>query len=308
MLLFKATPAIRGNDTDQQALLQFKAKITGDQLNVMETWNSSIHFCQWHGVTCGHKHRRVTKLELQFLKLSGSLSPYIGNLSFLRELNLGGNNFYNQIPQEIGHLIKLEILDLTNNSIRGEIPSNLSACSELTIIGMRGNQLTGEIPASLGLLSNLKYLSFHNNSLKWSIPPSLGNLSSLEVLALTRNALTGIIPEALGQLTNLSFFAVATNSISQILVFDIGGNKIQGTLPSNLGISMPYLEFFSVGGNQVSGQIPISITNATDLNVLQFSLNRFNGNVPSLEKLDKLISLQLGVNHLGHGREGQHSF
>ncbi|KAL4386173.1 hypothetical protein GQ457_09G029590 [Hibiscus cannabinus] len=140
-----ATPAVRGNDSDQQALLHFKAKITGDQLKIMESWNTSIHFCQWPGVTCGRKHWRVTRLELPFLKLSGSLSPYIGNLSFLMELNLSGNSFYNQIPQEIGRLRRLETLALVNNSFSGEIPSNLSTCSKLTRVYMTGNQLTGEI-------------------------------------------------------------------------------------------------------------------------------------------------------------------
>ncbi|PPS18635.1 hypothetical protein GOBAR_AA01937 [Gossypium barbadense] len=209
-LLGLADTVLSGNATDKQALLEFKAKITGDQLKVMESWNSSIHFCQWHGVTCGRKHQRVTKLELQSLKLSGSLSPHIGNMSFLRVLNLMDNSFYNQIPQSIGGLRRLETLYLTNNSISGEIPSNLSSCSKLTIVRMAGNRLTGEIPAFLGFLSNLKVLSCYNNSLRGSIPPSLGNLSSLEELALTYNALDGIIPETLGRLTNLSIFLASS--------------------------------------------------------------------------------------------------
>ncbi|TYG51681.1 hypothetical protein ES288_D10G279300v1 [Gossypium darwinii] len=313
--LVTASPVVRGNGTDQHALLQFKTKVTGDPLKIMESWNISIHFCQWHGVTCGRKHQRVTKLDLQFLKLSGSLSPYIGNLSFLRGLNLADNSFYNQIPQEIGRLRRLETLQLTNNSIRGEIPSNLSACSKLTLVDMRSNQLAGEIPASLGLLSNLKFLNFANNSLKGSIPPLFGNLSSLEVLSLAINALSATIPEALGQLTNFSFFSIYGNAISgnfpmsifnlsKIRSFDIGANKIQGTLHSDLGITMPSIEFFSVAGNQISGQIPISISNASNLNVLLFNDNRLSGNVPSLEKLDKLVNLGLGKNHFGHGKEG----
>ncbi|KAG8480053.1 hypothetical protein CXB51_025164 [Gossypium anomalum] len=320
--VFSKTPTglvVRGNDTDQQALLQFKAKITDDQLRVLESWNSSIHFCQWHGVTCGHKHQRVNKLKLQFLKLSGSLSPFIGNLSFLKELNLSGNSFYNQIPQEVGHLRRLEILDLTSNSISGEIPPNLSSCSKLTIVRMGSNQLTGEIPSFLGFLSNLKVLSFYNNSLRGSIPPSLGNLSSLEKLALSYNALDGIIPETLAQLTNLSSFLAAANAISgtvpvamfnisNIRFFDIGVNKIQGTLYTDLAITMPYVEFFSVRGNKISGQIPVSISNASNLNVLQFNDNRLSGKVPSLEKLDKLSTLQLSVNRLGHEREGDLNF
>ncbi|XP_017617774.1 probable LRR receptor-like serine/threonine-protein kinase At3g47570 [Gossypium arboreum] len=317
--LATASPAVRGNDSDQQALLQFKAKITGDQLNIMESWNSSIHFCQWIGVTCGRKHRRVTKLKLRILKLSGSLSPYIGNLSFLRELDLVGNSFYNQIPQEIGGLRRLEALNLANNSISGEIPSNLSACSKLILVDMSDNQLTGEIPALLGLLSNLKVLGFFNNSLRGNIPPSLGNLSSLERLGLTYNALSGIIPESFGRLRNLSFFTIFGNAISGIVPvpmfnlsnirsFDIGGNKIEGTVHSDLEINMPHLEFFSVGENQISGQIPLSISHAPNLGVLELYDNMLDGNVPSLEKLDKLFRLALGGNHLGHGREGDLNF
>ncbi|KAK8277351.1 hypothetical protein V6Z12_D10G261200 [Gossypium hirsutum] len=298
--LATASPLVRGNDTDQQALIQFKAKITGDQLNIMESWNSSIHFCQWIGVTCGRKHPRVTKLKLRVLKLSGSLSPYIVNLSFLKELDLAGNSFYNQIPREIGGLRRLEALDLANNSISGEIPSNLSACSKLILVDMSNNQLTGEIPSLLDLLSNLKVLGFVNNSLRGSIPPSLGNLSSLEKLGLENNALSGIIPEPFGRLRNLSVFAISSNAISGIVpvamfnlsnirAFDIGINKIQG-------------------GNQISGQIPISLSNATYLYDLEFNGNRFNGNVPSLEKLDTLYNLELGKNYLGHGREGDLNF
>ncbi|MFQ6647186.1 hypothetical protein Gotur_018956 [Gossypium turneri] len=189
---------VGGNDTDLQAFLQFKAMITGDQLKVINFWNSSIHFCQWHGITCGSNNRRVIKLEFQFLKLSGYLSPFIGNLSFLKELNLTSNNFRNQIPQKISHLRRLETLQLSNNSITGDIPSNLSSCSKLTFVSMGGNQLTGAIPASLGLLSNMKTLGFSINRLRGSIPPSFGNLSSLEALSLRTNALSGVILEGIG--------------------------------------------------------------------------------------------------------------
>ncbi|XVE99734.1 hypothetical protein REPUB_Repub03eG0226400 [Reevesia pubescens] len=318
-LLGLATPVVFGNDTDQQALLQFRAKITSDQLRVMNSWNSSIHFCQWYGVTCGRRHQRVTGLKLQFQKLGGSISPYLGNLSFLRELNLEGNNFNNKIPQEIGRLRRLEILQLANNSINGEIPSNLSGCSKLTFVNMRGNQVTGEIPRLLGPLSNLKFLSFANNSLRGSIPPSLGNLSSLENLVLGGNLLSGTLPEALAQLKNLLIFSASINAISGIvpisifnlsnlIVFDIGVNKIQGTLPSDLGITMPYIEIFSVTNNQITGQFPISLSNASNLMQFQGSKNKFTGNLPSFEKLDKLSRLRMYKNNFGNGRASDLNF
>nr|KJB73885.1 hypothetical protein B456_011G258600 [Gossypium raimondii] len=330
LCLATKSPVIRGNVTDQLALLQFKAKITGDQLKIMESWNSSSHFCQWRGVTCDRKHQRVTKLELQFLKLSGSLSPYIGNLSFLKGLNLANNNFYNQIPQEFGRLRRLETLELSNNSLSGEIPSNLSACSMLTFVHMRSNQLKGEIPASLGLLSNLIHLRFYNNSLTGSIPPSLGNLSSLKELHLALNGLTGNIPETLVRLTNLSFFSIGGNAIfgivpvgmfnlSSIRVFDIGGNKIQGTLHSDLEITMPYVEFFSstIGlmpsprGTEFHKLMLYSLLQRWHffkVYFLDFNNNMLDGNVPSLEKLDNLFDLELGINHFGHGRKGDLNF
>ena len=105
----------RNNETDRLALLYFKAKISKDPLGVMSSWNDSIHFCQWKGVSCGRQHQRVTALDLHSQKLVGSISPNVGNLSFWWKLILENNSFYNEIPPEIGHLHRLEILLLNNN-------------------------------------------------------------------------------------------------------------------------------------------------------------------------------------------------
>ena len=117
--------------TDQLALLEFKAKITHDPFGIMSSWNDSIHFCQWQGVTCGHQHQRVTILNLQSQKLVGPISPFVGNLSFLRNLTLQNSNFYSEIPPEIGLLRKLQVLRLDNNTISGIIPNDLSNCTNL---------------------------------------------------------------------------------------------------------------------------------------------------------------------------------
>ena len=91
----------------------------------MSSWNDSIHFCQWQRVTCGCWHQRLTVSNLQSLELAGSISPYVGNLSFLRNLSLQNNKLQNKIPPEIGHLTRLLVLELYNNTKQGEIPSNL---------------------------------------------------------------------------------------------------------------------------------------------------------------------------------------
>nr|GFB81529.1 leucine-rich repeat protein [Tanacetum cinerariifolium] len=93
-----------GNETDYLALLSFKSKITQDPYKVLTSWNHSFHFCDWSGILCGKRHKRVTTLKLDSHGLEGSLSPHVGNLSFLRELSLENNSFQGTIPNELGRL------------------------------------------------------------------------------------------------------------------------------------------------------------------------------------------------------------
>ncbi|XVF24098.1 hypothetical protein REPUB_Repub13aG0098100 [Reevesia pubescens] len=306
----RATFGVGGNDTDQQALLEFKAKITSDQLGVMRLWNKSVHFCHWPGITCGRLHQRVIKLDLQSRKLVGSISPYIGNLSFLRVLNLQNNSFSHEIPQEVGRLHRLQLLQLYNNSIVGEIPSNISGCSKLRVVDLSNNQLVGEIPDVFGSFSHLKWVFLPQNNLSGSIPPSFGNLTSLEQIDIFQNGLSGTIPETLTQLTNLTFFSVAGNelsgtipstlfNLSNLKTLDIGQNQFQGSLPWDLGFTMPSLEILGVSNNQLTGTLPASLSNASNLIQLEASLNKFTGNLPSFDKLEQLQWFVIGGNLLG---------
>ena len=88
---------ILSNETDKLALLEFKSHINSP-LSVLATWNESFHFCQWFGVTCGNKHQRVIDLDLQNKKLLDTVSPHIGNLSFLQSLDLASNSFHVEFP------------------------------------------------------------------------------------------------------------------------------------------------------------------------------------------------------------------
>lgn len=146
------------NKTDQLALLAFKAAIAEDPFRALNSWNHTTDHCRWHGVTCGRLHRRVTRLNLQALKLLGSISPHIGNLSFLRILMLDDNSFHHEIPQEVSLLHKLRVLGLSNNTLEGEIPRNLSSCAHLTWLRLTNNRLVGEIPIGFGSLVNLQLL------------------------------------------------------------------------------------------------------------------------------------------------------
>ncbi|KAL3737397.1 hypothetical protein ACJRO7_026202 [Eucalyptus globulus] len=307
------------NETDRVALLAFKAGITVDPLGVLNSWNDSIGFCQWYGVMCGRRHRRVTVLNLSSQGLSGSISPHIGNLSFLRVILLFNNSLDHEIPSQVGQLHRLRDLELNNNSLVDEIPKNISGCFDLVILILYINHLTGEIPRELSSLSKLRVFHLSLNNLTGSVPSFIGNLSSLETLVLAGNNLGGSIPPILGHLTNLQIFAIGSNklsgtipssllNLSSLALLSIEGNRILGTLPIGTCLKFPVLKVFSVSYNQLEGLIPPSISNCTMLDELQLSSNNFSGKVPSLENLHKLRRLRIFDNWLGSGKSGDLSF
>ncbi|KAK9283608.1 hypothetical protein L1049_011858 [Liquidambar formosana] len=308
----RATSILGRNETDRLALLDIKAKITHDPFQAISSWNDSIHFCQWHGITCSHRRQRVTMLDLHSLQLAGSMSPRIGNLSFLRVLDLHNNSFSHEIPREIGQLLRLKRLRLTNNSFGGEIPASISRCSNLTFLSVEGNKLEGTIPMVLGSLSKLQVIYLGYNNLTGDIPPSLGNLSSLNELFAGQNYLQGSIPDSLGQLSYLTSFELGGNRLSGIIPpslynlssithFMVSENQIQGTLPPDLGITLPNLQYFYIAMNQFSGSIPISMSNASNLLGFEIVDNRFIGRVPSMANLLSVWDVQVSYNNLGTG-------
>ncbi|XP_028083844.1 probable LRR receptor-like serine/threonine-protein kinase At3g47570 [Camellia sinensis] len=309
---------LMGNESDRLSLLAIKAKIVEEPLHVLSSWNDSIHFCQWQGVTCGRRHQRVTALDLHSRELVGSISPHLGNLSFLRELLLQNNSFGNEIPPEIGRLPRLQILQLNNNSIDGRIPVNISRCANLIFLNFSNNGLVGEVPVELGSLSKLVIVMIYKNNLTGSISPFV-NLSSLRGLSLAYNHFDGSIPDGFGRLKNLQQLALGVNNLSgtippslfnhsSLIVFDVIMNQIQGSLPRDLGITLPNLEFFGIGLNHFTGSIPVSISNASKLHRLEMPKNKFTGKVPNLAGLHNLDRLILTGNQLGLGEADDLNF
>ena len=87
----RATASSSSSTSREVTLLDFKAKISRHS-GVLDSWNQSTSYCSWEGVTCGRRHPwRVVALNLSSQGLAGTISPAIGNLSFLRLLNLSYN-------------------------------------------------------------------------------------------------------------------------------------------------------------------------------------------------------------------------
>uniref|UniRef100_A0A8I7BG37 Receptor kinase-like protein Xa21 n=1 Tax=Hordeum vulgare subsp. vulgare TaxID=112509 RepID=A0A8I7BG37_HORVV len=212
------TATVSGSDHDEAALLAFRAQVSDG--GSLASWNSSASFCSWEGVTCSHRRpARVVALRLNNKALAGELSPAIGNLTFLRTLNLSFNWLHGEIPASLGRLRRLHRLDLGDNSFSGTLPVNLSSCVSMAIMGLLNNKLGGRIPAELGeKLTSLVRISLSNNSFTGLIPPSLANLSHLEILDLSRNQLVGSIPPRLGSIQGMQQFSIARNLINVIVL------------------------------------------------------------------------------------------
>ncbi|KAJ8770232.1 hypothetical protein K2173_011768 [Erythroxylum novogranatense] len=300
-----------GNETDRIALLQFKSGITGDPFGIFNSWNDSNSFCKWYGIKCGRRHQRVTSLKITRKNLVGIISPYIGNLSFLRTLDLRNNSFTGEIPQAVGNLLRLRLLILTSNILGGDIPTNLSHCTKLEIIGFSDNKLVGKIPEDIGSLVELKYVGILQNNLTGKLPSSLGNLTLLNLLYAGDNNLVGKIPVEIGKLSSLKEFQISVNSISGTIpetlfnisllsAFAIANNQIRGIIPYDIGLNLPNLKFFGIYGNRFYGSIPDSFGNVSKLELIDIGHNNFLGQVPiTLGILKNLRGLYLGHNSLG---------
>ncbi|RHN57155.1 putative protein kinase RLK-Pelle-LRR-XII-1 family [Medicago truncatula] len=302
------------SQTDKLALLALKEKLTNGVPDSLPSWNESLHFCVWQGITCGRRHMRVSSLHLENQTLGGTLGPSLGNLTFLRLLRLRNVNLHGEVPKQVGCLKRLQVVDLSNNNLKGEVPTELKNCTKLQSINLLHNQLNGNVPTWLESMMHLTELLLGINNLVGTVPSSLGNISSLQRLILGRNQLEGTIPYTLGRLQNLIDLTLSSNhlsgeiphslyNLSNIQYLVLAGNQLFGRLPSNMNLVFPSLKEFLVGGNNLSGTFPSSISNLTELDAFDISYNNFNGNIPlTLGRLNKLQRFHIGDNNFGSGK------
>lgn len=262
-------PICAAQSTDEQALLEFKAGISGDPDRVLFAWtptngsmNATDNVCRWRGVSCRSWRYpgRVTTLELMLSNLTGVISPSLANLSFLRTLNLSGNRLSGGIPSELGRLPRLQVISLGGNSLTGEIPASLANCACLTHLELPRNGLHGEIPANFSYCRELRVFNVSVNSLFGGIPPLFGSLSKLEFLGLHRTNLSGGIPLSLGNLSSLLAFDASEN-------YNLGGS-----IPDTLG-RLTKLNFLRLAFAGLGGAIPVSLFNISSLRTLDLGSN-----------------------------------
>lgn len=265
--------------TDQAALLTFKAHISSDPYQLLsKNWSVSSSVCDWTGITCGNRHRRVISLNISNMGLTGTIPPHIGNLSFLLGLTLTNNHFHGSLPPELGRLRRLRALRFTNNDFSGDIPTSFGSLTELRTLSLWNNSLSGPIPSSLSNLSKLEWLSLSNNSLEGTIPAEMGNLQRLNYVFMIYNKLSGPLPKEMFNISSLELMGVV-------------GNFLTGDLPNAPCSNNPGFIFLGFDYNLFSGQIPQNLSHCSKLEYLGLSNNRFDpGFIP--KEVVNLANLQ----------------
>ncbi|XP_059454593.1 putative leucine-rich repeat receptor-like serine/threonine-protein kinase At2g24130 [Corylus avellana] len=284
------------NLTDQSALIAFNSKITsGSNETVLAgNWSTTTNFCNWIGISCSRRRQRVTALNLSHVGLQGTISPYIGNLSFLVSLDLSNNSFSGSLPHEIGRLHRLRILSLLYNNLGGSIPPTLQNCQNLREIHLAWNHLTTAIPSTLANISSLEILNLQDNNITGVFPLVIFNISSLIVIALTENHISGTPPMDLcSHCPNLQKLYISNNEFSgklpsqmrycrELSVLALANNKFDGSIPEGFG-SLEKLELLYLGANNLTGNIPPSLTisNLSRLSEFDIAVNNIQGSIPS---------------------------
>jgi LRR receptor-like serine/threonine-protein kinase FLS2 len=242
----------------------------------------------------------------------GELSPYVGNLTELRILQLSGNaiggripggalsglarltrldlsanRFSGSIPSEIGELAKLRSLDLSHNRLRGELPRSLARLGALAQLSLQGNGLAGAVPDLTGL-EGLRQLDLSGNKLSGT-PPMRRLPSSVCSVSLRNNSFSGRIPSR------------AASRLVRLAVLDLGHNRIGGRVPGSL-LAHPNLQQLNLSGNMLS-EIPARARALCEspLVALDLSYNLISGRLPAaFARMHQLSSLSLRHNLL-HG-------
>ncbi|KAL3527168.1 hypothetical protein ACH5RR_011824 [Cinchona calisaya] len=320
--LLSATTSDACHPIDKAALLDFKSKITFDPSKLLHTPTTDC--CKsWQGIACDNSGRVVnvsrsgliTDNFLFDTSMSGTLSPFLANISYLQLLDLSNlKDLKGRIPSELGKLSRLTHLFLDTNKLTGSIPgkfrnlynlkklylsdnllsgtvpfSIFESLTSLSELGLSGNKLSGPIPSSIEKLVSLTKFDIHQNFFSGSIPESIGNLKNLENVDFSYNQLTGKIPQSIGGLSNLVWLY-------------LNHNQLTGSIPASIS-GLVSLKSCVLSENKLTGNIAASIGNLRSIQSLTFENNKLTGKLPAtighLSRLTGLQSLDLSFNPLG---------
>ena len=203
---------------------------------------------------------------------SGPLPEDIGNMTELRLLCLGGNNFIGEIPRSVSKLKRLFYLDLQNTPgmMHGNLTDLLSLPSMSWLL-VSGVKLTGTMPRVLS--KKIIVLVFQGNEIEGTLPQIIPKGKMLQVLNVANNQLTGDIPGDLLLSPNIGLIDVSQNKFSSINNGNPWPRNASATVKSyislagNRNLSIDFTSFFQLFTRVVDAHSSLSILNVSFCNI-----------------------------------------
>ncbi|WP_419942005.1 Ig-like domain-containing protein [Candidatus Palauibacter sp.] len=283
---------------DRATLMDLHDSAGGASWTNRENWGADEPIGSWYGVEA-NADARVTALRLSENGLSGQLPADLGDLAFLTELRVNGNEgLSGPIPFSLSALSiqQLQYGGTMLCTVRDEgfqawlnaIPTRdgeFLACNEERSDLMKLHEAMGGASwtesanwgtdAPLGdwygiavdsTTGRVTQIDLNRNNLSGTVPPEVRYFPHLRVLRLDYNRLEGEVPPEIGELIELRRM-------------EIDGNEFKGRIPPEIG-NLAKLRTLWMGGNQMSGPIPPELGKLESLRILHLYEARFDGSIP----------------------------
>ena len=208
----------------------------------------------------------LERLELRGSRnrLTGEISPIVGDFPRLQRLNLSGSLLTGSIPQELANVETLERLNLDNNLLTGPIPdlSNLAQFDRLR-----------------------EFVIHSNNFDPGPIPDWLSEFSqSMREIRISNTNRTGTVPQWMTQMVDLRRFEVGEGRL-EIEDYEAefppqyqAENMIGGELPDMS--ELPRFEDFRIYGPAFTGPFPEWIADIPSLDGFRAGDVGWEGPIP----------------------------
>ncbi|XP_068637534.1 probable inactive receptor kinase At5g10020 [Aristolochia californica] len=276
----------------------------------------------------------LSHLNLSFNNFTGAFPKGLQNLQQLKVLDLHSNGLYGDLGVFFSELRNTEFVDLSCNAFYGQLfmdSNNLSSLANtVRHVNLSHNSLNGGFFSSdsMKLFRNLEVLDVGHNQISGPLP-SFASLPSLGVIRMGNNQFDGSLPpELFGSSLPLTELDLSKNGFSGAVLnlnsttlrsLNLSGNRLSGSLPSNLGSCLildlsnngisgdmspintwgDAVELVDLSSNLLSGSFPDRIGQFANLASIKIRNNSLEGAIPpSLGTYPRLSTLDLSGNEL----------
>ncbi len=189
-------------EEDSLALVAFYHALNGDTWQDKGGWLVD-RVDTWEGITTENmgteadpEWRVVEIYSRRNIVDPGYITPELGNIEYLVDLDLRNEPIFGEIPPELGQLEYLDFFRLQATSVGGEVPwEALVNCERLEQFRIQGSYVYGEIPGMVSAWEQMRHFRIDGSYMSGTIPDEITEWENLEQFRLDGNLLTGDLPD-----------------------------------------------------------------------------------------------------------------